>query len=65
MEINASASIVSQEVSTNKAQAGLDVLTRTVAKTEQAEQTREPQSEAVRLDISQQTGKGQNVDIKA
>ncbi len=65
MEINASASIASQQIGTNKAQTGLDVLTRTVAKTEQAAQTREPQPEAVRSDIAQQTGKGQNIDIKA
>jgi hypothetical protein len=65
MEINAAASIASQEISVNKAQTGLDVLTRTVAKTEQAEQTKEPQSESVRMDIAQQTGKGQNIDIKA
>ena len=65
MEINASAPLVSQEISTNNAQTGLDVLTRTVAKTERAEQTREPQSEAVRMDTAQQAGKGQNIDIKA
>ncbi len=65
MEINAAASIAYQEIGTNKAQTGLDVLTRTVAKAEQAEPLQNPQQEATRVDITKETGKGQNIDIKA
>ncbi len=62
MEINAATTIANQEISNNKAQAGLDVLTRTI---EKADQAQKPQSETMRLDIARQTGKGQNVDVKA
>jgi hypothetical protein len=60
MEI-ASSTTVGQEVATNKAQAGLDVLTKTMAKTEQ----QQPDNSLQRAQIAEQTGKGQNIDIKA
>ena len=56
-----SSTVVGQEVAMNKAQAGLDVLTKTMAKTEQ--QT--PDNGVQRAEVAQQTGKGQNIDIKA
>lgn len=65
MEINAATSIAQQEIATNKAQSGLDILTRTLAKSEQAEKPRDEQNESLRADIAQQTGKGQRIDIKA
>lgn len=60
MNVSVSQSIAAQEISTNKTQAGFDVLTKTLAKTEQAEQ-----GEQNRMEIAQQTGKGMNIDIKA
>lgn len=60
MEISGSA-LLGQEVALNKAQAGYDVLTRTMTKTEQ----QAPESSLLRAEIAQQTGKGQNIDIKA
>ncbi len=60
MEI-ASSTTVGQEVATNKAQAGLDVLTKTMTKTEQ----QQPDNSLQRAQIAEQTGKGQNIDIKA
>ena len=56
-----STTMVGQEMATNKAQAGLDILTKTMAKTEQ----QQPESALQRAEIAQQTGKGQNIDIKA
>ena len=56
-----SSTTVGQEVATNKAQAGLDVLTKTMAKTVQ----QQPDSSLQRAQIAEQTGKGQNIDIKA
>ena len=60
MDISGATSIAAQEISTNKAQAGFDVLTKTLQKTEQNEQN--PQ---LRMEIAEQTGKGLNIDIKA
>ena len=60
MEI-ASSTLVGQEIALNKAQAGYDVLTKTMAKTEQ----QHPESTQLRAEIAQQTGKGQNIDVKA
>ena len=65
MEINAATSIANQEISGNKAQVGLDVLTRTIAKTDQVEQAKGSQPESLGFEIAQHTGKGQNIDIKA
>jgi len=65
MEINASTTIASQEIGNNKAQTGLDVLTRTLAKSGQVEQSQSSQTESMRVDIANETGKGQNIDIKA
>lgn len=65
MEINAATTIANQEISNNKAQTGLDVLTRTIAKADQAEQAQQPQDDSTRVDIANQTGKGQNVDVTA
>ncbi len=64
MEVNVATTIANQEISTNKAQTGLDILTRTLAKTEQAEKTRSPMHEGLKADIAKQTGKGQNIDIR-
>lgn len=64
MEVNAATTIANQEISTNKAQVGLDVLTRTLAKSEQAEKAESPQHEGLKADFARQTGKGQNIDIK-
>ena len=60
MEISGSMGIATQEMETNKSQAGLDVLTKTLTKTEQNRQT-----EQQRLEIAEQTGKGLHIDIKA
>lgn len=60
MEI-ASSTMVGQEIAVNKAQAGFDVLTKTLAKTEQ----QQPENAVQRAEIAQQTGKGQNIDVKA
>ncbi len=60
MEITSS-SMVGQEIALNKAAAGYDVLTKTMAKTEQ----QHPESSQLRAEVAQQTGKGQNIDIKA
>jgi len=64
MDINTSTSILSQEIGKNKAQTGLDVLTRTLTKTEKTEPVASEQGEALRVDLARQTGKGQNIDIK-
>lgn len=64
MGINIATTIANQEIGTNKAQAGLDVLTRTLSKSEPSAPSQEGKSDAMRLDVAQQTGKGQNIDIK-
>lgn len=56
-----SSTMVGQEVAVNKAQTGLDILTKTMAKTEQ----QQPENALQRAEIAQQTGKGQNIDVKA
>jgi hypothetical protein len=53
MEVSGSMGFAAQEMATNKAQAGFDVLTKSLEKTEQM-LTNEQQ----RLEIAQQTGKG-------
>ena len=63
MEISGTLNPAAQEVATNKAQAGFDVLTKTLSKTEQNEQNE--QSEQQRMEVAEQTGKGLNIDIKA
>jgi hypothetical protein len=60
MEITSS-TMHGQEVAQNKNQAGYDVLTKTMAKTEQ----QVPENALQRTEIAQQTGKGQNIDVKA
>ncbi len=60
MNVSGSMSVAAQAISTNKTQSGFDVLTKTLEKTEQM-QTGEQQ----RLQLAEQTGKGQHLDIKA
>lgn len=60
MEVSGSMSVAAQAMSTNKTQAGFDVLTKTLEKTEQM-QTGEQQ----RLQLAEQTRKGLHLDIKA
>jgi hypothetical protein len=60
MEISGSMNIAAQEMTTNKAQTGFDILTKSLEKTEQM-QTNEQQ----RLQLAEQTEKGLNLDIKA
>lgn len=60
MEVSGAMGIAAQEVATNKAQAGYDVLTKTLQKTAQGEQ-----NDQQRMEIAEQTGKGMNIDIKA
>ncbi len=60
MEISGSMSQLAQAVATNKAQAGFDVLTKTLAKPEQNQQ-----ADQQRQDVAEQTGKGLTIDIKA
>ena len=64
MEINVATTIANQEISTNRAQVGLDVLTRTLEKSEQGEKVRSPMHEGLKAEIARQTGKGQQIDIK-
>lgn len=64
MELNTATSIANQEISTNKAQVGHDVLTRTLEKSEQSEKVNSPIHERMKADIARQTGKGQLIDIK-
>lgn len=59
-EIGPTTVTVNQAIATNKAQAGLDVLTKTTEKTEQMEA-----NEQMRLEIAEQTGKGLNLDVTA
>ena len=62
MGISGSTSIAAQEmaINVNKSQAGFDVLTKTLQKTEQPQQ-----NDQQRLQIAEQTGKGMNIDVKA
>ena len=60
MEVSGSMSIAAQAMSTNKTQAGFDVLTKTLEKTEQMQI-----DEQQRLQIAEQTGKGSRLDVKA
>ncbi len=60
MEIGAATSIAAQEVASNKTQAGFDVLTKTLAKTEQNEQ-----NDSRSIQKAEHTGKGLNINIKA
>lgn len=62
MGISGSTSIAAQEmaINVNKSQAGFDVLTKTLQKTEQPQQ-----DDQQRLQIAEQTGKGMNIDVKA
>jgi len=60
MEVSGSMNIAAQAMSTNKTQAGFDVLTKTLEKTEQMQI-----GEQERLQIAEQTGKGLNLDVKA
>ncbi|OEU70496.1 MAG: hypothetical protein BA864_01525 [Desulfuromonadales bacterium C00003093] len=62
MGISGSTSIAAQEmaINANKSQAGFDVLTKTLQKTEQPQQ-----DDQQRLQIAEQTGKGMNIDVKA
>lgn len=61
MSMEISSTMLGQEVALNKAQAGYDVLTKTMTKAEQ----QAPESSLLRAEIAQQTGKGQNLDVKA
>ncbi len=60
MEVSGSTNFAAQEMATNKAQSGFDVLTKTQEKTEQMRI-----NEQQRLEIAEQTGKGLNLDVKA
>ena len=60
MEVSGSMSVAAQAMSTNKTQAGFDVLTKTLEKTEQMQI-----DEQQRLQIAEQTGKGSRLDVKA
>ncbi len=60
MEISGTVSSAAQGVANNQTQAGFDVLTKTLAKTDQNQQ-----SEQQRNSIAEQTGKGLHIDIKA
>ncbi|SHI93456.1 hypothetical protein SAMN02745165_01175 [Malonomonas rubra DSM 5091] len=53
-------SIASQEMQTNKLQAGYDALTKTMQKADQ-----NAANEQQRMEVAQQTGKGLNIDVKA
>ncbi|MBD1399695.1 hypothetical protein [Pelovirga terrestris] len=60
LEIGTAASLVNQDMTNNKTQAGFDVLTKTTEKTEQMQI-----NEQQRLEIAEQTGKGLNLDVTA
>lgn len=60
MEISGSTGFAAQEMATNKAQSGFDVLTKSLEKTEQMRV-----NEQQRLEIAEQTGKGLHLDVKA
>ncbi len=59
MEVSDSKSLAAQVMSTNKAQAGYDVLTKTLEKTEQMKV-----AEQQRLQIAEHTGKGLHFSAK-
>ena len=60
MEVSGPMSFAAQAMSTNKTQSGFDVLTKTLEKTEQMQI-----DEQQRLQITEQTGKGLNLDVRA
>ncbi|MCD6580998.1 MAG: hypothetical protein J7K90_04280 [Desulfuromusa sp.] len=60
MEVSGSMSFAAQAMSTNKTQSGFDVLTKTLEKTEQMQI-----DEQQRLQITEHTGKGLNLDVSA
>ncbi|NCO51348.1 MAG: hypothetical protein GW875_04540 [Deltaproteobacteria bacterium] len=64
MQINTATTLASQEMGNNKAQSGLDLLTRTLAKAEPGEQLMKPVEENSRAAMLRDFGKGQNIDIK-
>jgi len=59
MEISGSMSIAAQEMTNSRTQAGFDVLTKTLAKTEHNQENDQQLQE-----IAEQTGKGLNIDIR-
>jgi hypothetical protein len=60
MEVTGAMSVAAQEMATNKAQAGFDVLTKTLQKAGQNEM-----NDQHRLSIAEHTGKGLNINITA
>ncbi|NOY14000.1 MAG: hypothetical protein GXP51_10145 [Deltaproteobacteria bacterium] len=60
MEISGAMGAAAQEMATNKAQSGFDVLTKTLQKTENNEVNEQQQTQ-----IAEHTGKGLNINIKA
>lgn len=60
MEVSGALGLAAQEMATNKAQSGFDVLTKTLQKTEQNQA-----NEQQRMEIAEHTGKGLNIDVKA
>lgn len=60
MEVSGAISIAAQEMAANKTQAGFDVLTKTLQKSEQLEDNKQQ-----RMDVAKHTGKGLNINIKA
>jgi len=60
MDISGSMNFAAQEMATNKAQSGFDVLTKSLEKTEQMRA-----DEQQRLEIAEQTGKGLHLDVRA
>ena len=63
MEVSGAMGVAAQGMAANKAQAGLDTLTKTLQKTEQTAQTE--QTALQRMEVAEQTGQGLNIDIKA
>lgn len=60
MDISGAMNFAAQEMATNKAQSGFDVLTKSLEKTEQMRA-----DEQQRLEIAEQTGKGLHLDVTA
>lgn len=60
VDISGASSFAAQEMATNKAQSGFDVLTKSLDKTEQMRI-----DEQQRLEIAEQTGKGLHLDVRA
>jgi hypothetical protein len=60
MQVSGAMGIAAQEMAANKTQAGYDVLTKTLQKTQQNEQNAQQ-----RMAVAEQTGKGLNIDVKA